>query len=298
MKKLFWRILIGFGLVFWGLKAANWSAKHGHTLPPPPHPNGYEEILSAAEWLKPLPKDLIELSADEVQQLAEQNRPAVELAKKALRLDSAVPLEPTKIWNEKHLDDLTRLKQLTVAIGMESRTQMLAGNTNESARCDLDLIRLAQTTRRGGLMIDGITSLGIETIGAASLHGKISRLDAAGCRELAAALETICVQREKPEVIIATEKAWSAQRFGLVHWIGGIVARTANHKNDQRLVTRSHAAGNQLQRLLLRLAARAYALENQHPPTLISELVPTYLKSVPRDFETGKEFQEIPKLAE
>lgn len=298
MKKWLWRILIGFGLVFWSLKLVNWSVKHGHTLPPPPRPNGYEEVLSAAELLKPSPKDLVEFSTDQVQQLAEQNRPAVELAKKALLMDSAVPLQPTKIWDEQHLNDLAHLKLLTVALGIESRAQMLAGHTNESARCDLDIIRLAQTTRRDGIMIDAITSLGIETIGAASLHGKISRLDAAGCRELASALETINASREKPEVTIATEKAWSAQRFGLVHLIGGIVTKASSDKNNNKLVTRSHEAGNQIQRLMLRLAARAHELENQRPPTSISDLIPAYLKSVPRDFETGKDVQELPKLAE
>ena len=47
--------------------------------------------------------------------------------------------------------------------------------------------------------------------------------------------------------------------------------------------------------LLLTLAARAYELEKGNPPATASELVPDYLKELPKDPATGEPLQLTPQ---
>lgn len=296
MIRRIYKILVGLSVLVLVLKLANWAVKHEHPLPAPPHPNGYDEMVAAAGLLQPLPHDLSELGSEQILQLAAQNRPALERARKGFQMESRVPLQPTKAWDDQHTEDLAGLKHLAVAFGIESRAQLLQGQTNKAARCDMDALRLAQAVQRGGLLIDGVTSLAVETIGLALLQGKISQMDAAGCRESALALEDLAAKREPPETTIASEKNWSAARFGLLDLAGGFVMRKDLAKRQAQFVIRSHEAADKMQRLMLRLAARAYELDHQQPPANVAALIPSYLKSIPHDRETGGEIQEIPPL--
>jgi hypothetical protein len=297
MLKWLYRIAVCVGVLVLLVRVADWAARRGHSLPAPPQPNGYDEIVSAARSVKQPPADFSELTPEQIRLLAGQNRPALERARQAFQMESRVSVEIKKDWQDRHEEELKALKRLAVALAVEAKSQLLENHTNEAARCYLDVIRLAQTMREGGILIDGITSLALETIGSASLQAMLPQLDAAFCHEAARTLEELDSRREMPETIIATERTWSAQRFGLIDRIGGFIAREAKAKRHAQFIERSHQTHDRTQRLMLRLAARACELENQHPPAKVSELVPIYLKAIPRDSETGKEIQELPSLA-
>jgi hypothetical protein len=115
--------------------------------------------LAAASEVKPPPDDLSELTAEQIRRLAEQNRAAIEHARKALQMESRVSVKPTKLWDDQHEEDVKRLRRLAVALGVESRAQLLNQHTNEAACCGLDTLRLAEFMRKGGLITDGIQSL-------------------------------------------------------------------------------------------------------------------------------------------
>ncbi len=265
-------------------------------MPVQPKPNGYEEIVAAARALKPLPAAFAELSSDQIHQIAQQNLPAIEQMRKAFALESGVTLEIKKDWQDRHELDLKDLKRLAVALGLEAKAQLLRGHTNEAARGNVEVIRLAQTLNKGGILLDGITSLAVETVGTASLQVMLPQLDATCCRAAARALEEINAKREQPETILATERAWSARRFGLIDRLGGFLARKATRKRFAQFIERSHQTEARTQRLMLRLAVRAYEMEQKQQPAKVSDLIPAYLKTAPHDSETGKEIQEIPSL--
>lgn len=275
-------------------RLADWAARRGGSLPVPPQPNGYAELLSAAHALKKPPIDLVGLSGEQVQSLADENRAALEKARKGLQMPGAVSVETKKGWRQQHEDELKELKRLVVVFTIEAKSQILRSHTNDAARCHLDTIRLAQAVSRGGILVDGITGLTIETIGSASLEAMIPRLDASFCHEAARMIEKLDTQREPPENVVQMEKAWSRQSFGLVARFGEILARESTAKRYAQFVTKSHACRTRTQRVMLRLAARVYELENGRSPTKTSELIPAYLDRVPRDAETGLEIQEIP----
>jgi hypothetical protein len=296
MVKWSYKILICFGTLVLLVKLADWAARRGQDLPVQPKPNGYEVIVSAASSIKPLPADFGELASDQIRQIAQENHPALEQVRKSFEIDSGVTLEITKDWQDRHEQDLKELKRLAIALGVESKSQLLSGHTNDAARCHVDVIRLAQSLSKGGILLDGITSLMLEAVGTASLQSLLPQLDATVCRNTAIALEELQAKREKPETIIATEKAWSARRFGLVDRIGDLLGRKANAKRFTQFIQRSHETSDRTQRLMLRLATRAYELDHHQPPAKVSDLVPTHLIAAPRASESGKEILEFPPM--
>ncbi len=295
LNRLSWTIT-GLAVLILLLKLANWSAQHGHSLPPLPQPNGYDALVAAAGKIRPPPLDLTELTPAQLQPVADQNRPAIEQARDALQMECRVALKPIKDWDDHHDEELTQLKRLAVAFGIEARFQRLNQHTNEAIRCDLDLLHLAEASRNGGIIVDGITGLTIETIGVMVLQIDLPHLDAANCRKAASELETFNDLREPPATMFATQKAWSARRFGLVNWIGGFLARKSLAARQTKFLQRSREVAGHTQHLMIRYAVRAYELENQKPPATMSVLVPDYLKAMPRDLATGEEIQEIPQL--
>ena len=294
MLKWLYRISLGVCVIILMFRLADWACRRGPALPPPPKPNGYEQIVIAARDIKPLPHDFENLSSTQIQQFARQNFPSIEKMRAAFPLDSSVTVEVKKDWQDRHEEDLSNLKRLAVALGLEAKIQLINGQTNNAARCEVDSICLAQRVNKGGILLDGITGLGMEIISSASLQSLLSQMDASACRDAASRLEEIQSKREKPETIIATQKAWSARRFGLIDYIGSILTRKSDAKRYAQFIERSHESAGRTQRVMLRLAARAYELDHHKPPANISDLIPVYLKSVPINPENGKEVPAIP----
>ena len=294
MRKWLFRIGIALLALVIAFRLADWAARRRASIAPPPQPNSYGEILSLARSVKKLPVDLAGLSREQTQALANENRPTVERTRKALQMQSGVLLDTKRGWQEQHEVELKDLKRLAVVLAIEARAQILEGQTNHAARCHVDTVRLGQAVSRGGILIDGITGLTIETIGSSSLEALIPYVDAQFCHEAARTLEELDAQRGAPEKIIEQEKSWSARRYGLIDLLGGTLAREALNKRRVEFVTKSHAARARTQRVMLRLAARAYEIENGKPPTSHAQLVPGYLARIPRDPETGKDILELP----
>lgn len=201
-----YRILVGLGVLLVVLRFADRAARSGASLPPVPKPNGYDELVSAARAVQKPPTDFGEMTAEQVQTLAAQNRPAIIAARQALQTETRVSLGTKKGWQERHEGELQDLKRLAVALAVEAKSEMLRGQTNEAARRSLDTIRLAQAISRGGILADGINGLTVEMIGTASLQSLLSHLDGTFPLEAAQALEELDTRRETPGTIIATEK--------------------------------------------------------------------------------------------
>lgn len=284
------------GLLLLVVRLANWGLSRSRTLPVPPQPNGYEPLVLAAREVKSPSSDLAELSEEQIRKLAEENKGVLERARKSLAMDSGVTLDTKKGWQNQHNQDLKDFKRLAVAFAVEAKFHLQAGRTNEAAACQLEVVRLAGSVSRGGILVDGITGLALEAIGGASVQSMLPQLDGAFCREAALTLEKLQSTRTQPATIIATEQAWSRRQFGLVDVIGGWLGREAHKKRFAEFSKKANEAAERTQRLMLRLAARAYELEEQRPPASAAELVPKYLKTIPLDLQTGKPVQATPPL--
>lgn len=292
-----WVARIGFGLLLVALvlELGDLLARRTDPLPAPPQPNGYTGLLAFASELSLPQGDLAEITPAAIRQTAEANRPALEKTRGILRTPIAVPLSVERGWSEQHQTNVKQLNRLAVTLGLQARAEVLGSDTNAAARSWLDVILLGQGMARGGLLVDGLNALAIETIGMASLRGLVPNLDAATSRSIARELEQNEASRETPARMFQTEKAWSAASFGLVSRVGGLFAGKADQQRQASFLKRYHEAVRRTRRLTLSLAARAFALETGKAAATPADLVPGLLKSVPIDPETGAPMTELPR---
>ena len=294
MWKWISRIVISLAVLVLAVKAADRLARRGGALPAIPQPNGYDTLLAVAGKVSAPHGDLADLGPDAIRQVAQTNRANLESLHEALRTETGVPLQIEPRWVDKHAEDVKKLKRLAVVLAIQSKAELLNGNTNNSATCLLDVILLGQALARGGLLSDGINALAVETIGAASLRAQVPYLDAGFCRSAGQELERSEARREQPGRILKTEKDWSAASFGLVSQVGGLFLRKAEAQRRAGFTGRYQETIRRTRRLMLIMAARAVELETGQRVLSPSGLVPGVLKSVPLDPETNTPMTDIP----
>jgi hypothetical protein len=285
MLKWISRVVIAVAVLVVGLRLADSLVRRSGSLPPVPQPNGYETLLTLAGEVTLPPRDVAELSPDAVRQIGEANRASMERLRAALQMESGVPLRAERGWGDKHAEDTKKLKRLAIVLGVQSRAEWLSGRTNEAAGFLVDMIQLGQALARGGILVDGINALVVETIGVGSLRAQLPHLDAAFCRDAARELERAETRRERPERILECEKEWAAASFGIVSRFGGFLLRRTEAKRQQEFAVRYHDTVRRTRRLMVALAARAVELEMGRRVTDTAELVPGILRTVPLDPE-------------
>jgi hypothetical protein len=288
------RLVISAAILLIALRLADRAARRASPLPTIPQPNGYDSLLAVAREVSAPKGDLTDLSQDAIRQIAETNRLSVERLRETLKSNTGVPLRIERGWVETHADDVKKLKRLAVVLGIQSKAELLNGNTNSSARCLLDIIFLGQALARGGLFSDGVNALAVETIGMASLRAQIPHLDAAFCRAAAQDLEQVEARREQPERILKTEKDWSAASFGLVSRLGGMFRRKLDVQRNAEFTLRYRETTRRTRRLMLILAGHAVELETGKSVVNPSDLVPGVLRSVPLDPDKNTPMTEVP----
>lgn len=288
------QISLGVLVAVLALKLTDRLARRTDPLPTIPIPNGYDTLLAIAGEVRMPHGDLTELDSQAIRQIGQTNRSALQRLSQALKSQTGVPLRTERHWDEKRSEDVKRLKRLAVVLGVQSRAELLDGNTNASARCLLDIILLGQAIGRGGILSDGINAITIETLGAGTLRGQLSHLDAETCRAAAQELERSESRREEPERTLKTQQDWSVASLGLAARIVNYSLRKTIAKRDAEFVRRHQEVVRRTRRLIIALAARAVELDTGHPPSKPSDLVPAVLKAVPLDPETRTPVAAIP----
>jgi hypothetical protein len=294
MWKWISRTLIVLAVLTMALRTADRLSRRAGPLPTVPQPNGYDTLLEVAASVSTPQGDLADLGDDAIHRLAETNRTALIRLHDALRASTAVPLRTERDWSDRHTADLKKLKRLAVVLSLQSRAEMLQGDTNRSAGRLLDVVLLGQALARGGLLVDGLNALAVETVGAASLRSQVAHLPADFCRSAAQDLEQAETRREQPERIFETEKNWLAVRFGLVSRVGGWIQRKGSARRHTEFRARYNETVKRTRGLILRLAAHAVELETGQRVTDPASLVPGVLQSVPMDPERRAPMTEIP----
>ena len=199
MNKWVYGFLVGVILLVLSLRGLDWLARRGNTLPVLPKPNAYDELLAIARQVKLPDSDLSELSAARIREIARENNQPLKPIHALLEAETSVPLKTDRGWGDQHAADLKSFKRLSIALGLNSRAHYLAGRTNDAASSHLDVVLLGQSIGRGGLLVDRITALTIETLGAASLRADVPHMDASACSSCVRQLEKAESRREPPE---------------------------------------------------------------------------------------------------
>jgi hypothetical protein len=265
-------------------------------LSPLPNPNGYDDLVKAGEMADKNTGNYTEMKLVELRGLVAKNSDALQAARAGLQEDCAVPLQFSQNWGSRHLPELADFKRLAQAFAVEGRVAEMENRPGDAVKSYLDAIRLGNKSARGGILIDQLVGTAIEAIGTAGLQKLVDQLDAKTCREAAATLETLDAQGQTWKEVMQQEDAWSRRTFtSLSYRIYRPLLSKMSVKARQAGERRFNKGQIMKRRLLVDLAARAYELENGCCPASVADLVPDYLKAVPKDPVNGKTMVYSPR---
>lgn len=135
--------------------------------------------------------------------------------------------------------------------------------------------------------MDETLGIAVESLGLEQLKRLPGRLDAQSCRETATALEAGGAQRQTWSQVMQQEHVWSRGTFGAGSKLMSLIYRPVRERNYQRAVQKANATEKLQNQLLVNFAARAFQLEKGQAPASADDLIPDYLKAVPKDPLTG-----------
>jgi hypothetical protein len=144
--------------------------------------------------------------------------------------------------------------------------------------------------------------IAIENIGLAGLERVAQQLDARPCRNSLQALEKIDLRLNSAAEYLKRDRQWGRKATGtsaLSAWIQSAWMTKSlfpHRKNNWSLTVKLLRTDRRRRQLLLNFASRAYELEHGKRPLRAEELVPSVLRAVPKDPETGTNLVLNPAL--
>ena len=146
-------------------------------------------------------------------------------------------------------------------------------------------------------MIVKLVGTAVENIGITGLERMFARLNTESCRATINALDKLDADASPALVYLTRDRQWRRKATGtsaLSAWIQSALMIKMLRQTDQNFTARLSAADRRRRQLLLNLASRAYELEHGKRPFRAEDLVPSLLRAVPKDPETGTNLVLIP----
>jgi hypothetical protein len=283
------RLLTGFFAVAAVLLVAALILTLGQPAPAPPPlpmPNGYDDFVKAGGMVTDTASDYGTMSEEELRAFVKKNAEALKLVRTGLGRECRVPLDYSAT-NTAFLGNLAAIKRLAQAMTAEGRLAEMENRPADAAAAYLAVMRLGVASSHGGLIINSLVSIAIDTIGAVRMEKLVTNLDAKQCREAAAALESCEAQREPTDIIMRQERAWARRVYGLKGQLARLLMFKSLKQSEGKWVAKAKAQQTRTRLLLIQLAVRAYELEKGQRPKSLADLVPVYLKTIPQDPLTG-----------
>jgi hypothetical protein len=127
-------------------------------------------------------------------------------------------------------------------------------------------------------------------MGLNDIEWLIDRMGAPSCKSLAQAFEKIDAADEPPDDVVQRDRNWGRRVAGFRGWIrSALIERTLQpgRQAEKRFFQRTHDTIRRRRIVMLNVASRAYELEQGRKPISGEQLVPEFLRSVPKDPEFG-----------
>jgi hypothetical protein len=264
----------------------------GNGMPPPPplpNPNGYDDFVKAGQMVKGNPSTNDTMSKEGLTALIATNAEALRLLRLGLSQECREPVEYTTNYTSQLLPELGSIKQLIFLLLAEGRLAEMDGRTNEAAEIYLEGIRYGAELGHGGLLISELVSIACENGAMSRLQRLTDCMTAVKCREITGVLEMVDDREEPIADTLEQERLWSRKTFGLRGQIESLLMYKQRASSTARVVAKIQKTQFRRRQMILDFAARAYELEKGKPPQRIADLVPEYLKAVPKDPVTGKD---------
>ncbi len=138
--------------------------------------NNYQALVNAAQSLV-LPEspeeeghDVRKLTDEQRATSLDLNRSALNAAREALAGPCHVPLEYSEEFSAAHFDDLVLFPELARSFRLEVENAGQTGELKTAAGAGVDILNLANATRKGGLVTDLLVAIAIHGIGIAALR--------------------------------------------------------------------------------------------------------------------------------
>ncbi len=275
------------------LVVAGWLIWFRSPTPAPismPSPNGYDDFIEAGKLLTGELPNKLTATREELEAYVGKNQAALKLARVGLGHESRVRTQFTPTYMGQHTPELVSLRKLGETFLAEGRLAEWNQRTNAAVESYLEAITLGDDIIHGGVIIDHLVGTAIELRALVTLQALIPVLDVPPCRGAIKALESLEAKRASTNDTLRVEKEWSWKANGLVNYIRFWVADPkldAITEARESLVKQDSTRQRQAGILLIDLAARAFELEKGRRPQSAKELVPDYLKAVPKDPATG-----------
>ena len=283
------KLLTGFFVVAVLLVLAAIVFTFSQPAPPPtplPQPNGYDDFVKAGEMITDNASDYSTMTQEELRAFVKLNADALKLAREGLARECRVPLDYSAT-NETSIRNLAIIKRLAHTLMAEGRLAEMENRPAGAEEAYLAVIRLGCAVSQGGLIIDSLVDIAIESIGTSGMQRLAPTLDATQCREAAAALEACEARRESTDTVMRQERAWARRIWGFKGQIARLFTFKTLRQIEQKWLSKANAQQTRTRLMLVQLAARAYGLEKGERPKNLADLVPAYLKAIPQDPLTG-----------
>src|ERR1035438_8480104 len=202
------KVLIGFFVVAILLVVIAMVFTFSQPSPPRaplPQPNGYDDFVKAGGMVTDNAFDYRTMSQEELRAFVTKNAEALKLVRTGLGHDCRMPLDYSAT-NPTNIRNLSIIKRLDFAVMAEGRLAELENRPADAAEAYLAVIRLGCAMSQGGLIIDSLVDIAIESIGTSGMQRLTLTLDAKQCREAAAVLESCDARRDSTDTMRACQR--------------------------------------------------------------------------------------------
>jgi hypothetical protein len=247
---------------------------------PMPNPNGWNELIRAGDMVSADSGNFPPVNKIQLHNTATANAEALALARAALSNACRVPVQFTEAYAERHFNDLAAIKKLAQAFLTEGKWAESQNRQRDAAAAYLDVIHLGTQSGQGGVLIDELVAIAVESQGSVHLNPLADKLDGDACRKIARTLEAFAAQRQTWAEYRQQEANWSQRTFPGLRWdfmrLMGRKAMAANLRNAEQKLKKHEL---EMQQLIVTFATRAYELDKGHPLANPADLSPDYLDS-------------------
>ena len=255
-----------------------------------PNPNGYNELLKASNMIEmPSWSNPKKPSQAEMAEFVTKNAEALKLARRGLHQKCRVPLESSEGQIVVRAPGVPLFENLAEVLLDEGKVAEPENRHADAADSYVTAIRVGQEIMRGGMLLEAMEGSSIERAGLGSLERLVPQLAASECRQIIIALDSADTNRETVQNIVHQEKVWNRKMYGWRYYMHPVVNAQARHRASA--ITEQ---SDRRRKLMIKLAAQAFEMEHGAKPKIVNDLVPTYLKAVPKDAFTGRDMTYPP----
>lgn len=257
---------------------------------PLPSPNGYDDFIRAGQLLASVSSDYTKMPPEELRVYVSTNQEPLRMLRLGLTRDCRKPIEYTRNYYQHHAGELGDIKRLAQLVAAEGRLAEAEGRLSDAARSHFENLSYGRISATGGLIIEKLVGIAIESMGIVGIERIAEKLSAADAWAVLRKMIEGDKVPDNPNEFLARDHLFFKQTSTPTERLRLMWEYKTLHPErfvDDTLTKKVHQTAHRRRQLMLRLAAHIYQLEKGTPPRQMSDLVPNILPTIPVDPETG-----------